>query len=178
MTGRTQDVDQALFVRRFPVPCWAIAHVFGREAMAWYRLEQGLGRCSLVATTVKNPERFPQDLVAEEKQSWGQGERVYIATTAAHDCLLGASVAPSASQAEGEKAYGVFASEAQVLQADYAPQTVNTDGWQATQGAWKALGTHMTIILCFLQAFLKMRDRATKTFGEAFAQGQTRVWEA
>ena len=56
MTGRPQDVDHALFLRRFPVPCWAIAHVFGHDAMYWYRLEQGLGRFSLVGTTVKNPE--------------------------------------------------------------------------------------------------------------------------
>ena len=67
MTGRTQDVDHALFLRRFHVPCWAIAHVFGRDAMYWYRLEQGLGRLSLVGTTVKNPERLPKDLVADEK---------------------------------------------------------------------------------------------------------------
>jgi hypothetical protein len=60
--------------------------VFGRDAMYWYRLEQGLGRFSLVGTTVKHPERLPKDLVADEKQSWLQGERVYIATTAAHDC--------------------------------------------------------------------------------------------
>jgi hypothetical protein len=178
MTGRTHDVDQALFLRRFHVPCWAIAHVVGREAMYWYRLEQGLGRFSVVGTTVKHPERCPQDLVADEKPSWLQGERVYMATTAAQDCLLGASVAPSASQADLEKASGVFASEAQVLDAAYAPQTVNTDGWQATQGAWKALFTHMTVILCFLHAFLKMRDRATKTLGEALAQVQTRVWKA
>ena len=57
MTGRTQDVDQALFLRRFHVPCWAIAHVFGHDAMYWYRLEQGLGRFSLVGTTVKSPEQ-------------------------------------------------------------------------------------------------------------------------
>jgi len=55
MTGRTQDVDDALCWRRFPVPCWAMAHVFGRDARSWYRLEQGLGRCSLVGTTVKSP---------------------------------------------------------------------------------------------------------------------------
>jgi hypothetical protein len=116
--------------------------------------------------------------VADEKHSWLQGERVYIATTAAHDCILGASVAPSAAQAALEKAYGVFASEAQALDAEYAPETVNTDGWQATQGAWKALFTHMTVILCFLHAFLKIRDRATKTLREAFAQVQKRVWEA
>jgi hypothetical protein len=47
-----------------------------------------------------------------------KGERVYIATTAAPDCILGASVAPSASQRALEKAYGVFASEAQALNAD------------------------------------------------------------
>ena len=68
--------------------------------------------------------------------------------------------------------------EAQVVDADYAPQTVSTDGWQATQGAWRALFTQITVILCFLHAFLKIRDRATKTLGDAFAQVQKRVWEA
>ena len=57
MAGRTQDVAHALFLRRFSVPCWAIAHVFGRDAMSWYRLEHGWGRVSLVGTTVKTPER-------------------------------------------------------------------------------------------------------------------------
>jgi hypothetical protein len=33
MTGRTQEVDDALFLRRLHVPCWAIAHVCGRDAM-------------------------------------------------------------------------------------------------------------------------------------------------
>src|SRR5262249_21987569 len=135
MTGRTQDVDHALFLRRFPVPYWAIAHVFGRDAMSWYRLEQGLGRFSLVGTTVKSPEHLPKDLVADDKHSWLKGERVYIATTAAHNCILGASVAPSASQVDLEKASGVFASEAQAVDAEEAPETVKTDGWQATQGA-------------------------------------------
>ena len=55
---------------------------------------------------------------------------------------------------------------------------MNTDGWQATQGAWKALFPHITVILCFLHAFLKIRDRATKALGAVFAQVQERVWEA
>ena len=126
----------------------------GRDALYWYRLEQGLGRFSLVGTTVKS-RALTQDLVADEKHSWLKGERVYIATTAAHDCILGASVAPSASQVDLEKAYGVFASEAQAVDAEYAPETVNTDGWQATQGAWKALFTHITVILCFSMRFSK-----------------------
>jgi hypothetical protein len=55
------------------------------------------------------------------------------------------------------------------VEAADAPETVNTDGWQATQGAWKALFTPITVILCFLQACLNIRDRATKTLGAAFA---------
>jgi hypothetical protein len=178
MTGRTQDVDQALFLRRLHGPCWAMAPVFGHEAMCGDRLEPGLGRCSLVGTTVKTPEPWPQDLVADEKQSWLQGARVSIATTAAPDCLLGAAVAPSASQSAVEKASGVFASAAQALDADAAPETVNTDGGQATPGAWKALGTPSTVSLWFLHAFLTIRARATKTRGAAFAQVQKRVWKA
>ncbi|HEY5747443.1 MAG TPA: hypothetical protein VIU12_15295 [Chryseolinea sp.] len=178
MTGRIQEVDDALFLMRFHVPCWAIAHVFGRDAMYWYRLEQGLGRFSLVGTTVKNPEQLPQDLVADEKHSWLKGQRIYIATTAANDCILGASVAPSASQIDLEKAYGVFASEAQAVDADYAPETVNTDGWPATQNAWKALFDQITVILCFLHAWIKIRDRAKKAFGELGQEVQKRVWDA
>jgi hypothetical protein len=94
-----------------------MAHVCGHDAMSWYRLAPGLGRCSLVGTTVKPPEPCPQDVVADAQQSWVKGERVAIATTAAHDCLLGASVALSASQRALEQAYGVFASEAQAVAA-------------------------------------------------------------
>ncbi len=98
MTGRTQDVDPAWCVRRWQGPCGAMAHVFGHEARSWERLEHGLGRVRLVGTTVKPPEPCPQGLVADATQSGWQGERVSLATTAAHAGLLGASVAPSASQ--------------------------------------------------------------------------------
>jgi hypothetical protein len=67
-------------------------------------MEQGLGRFSIVGTTIKSPERLPQDLVADEKHSWLKGERIYIATTAAKDCILGASVAQSTSQTDLETA--------------------------------------------------------------------------
>src|SRR5712692_11067088 len=77
---------------RFHVPCWAIAEVFGRDPMYWYRLEQGLGRFSVVGTTVKRADRLPTDLVADEKQSWLKGERVSIATTAGPEGMLGASI--------------------------------------------------------------------------------------
>ena len=176
--GRTQDIAPALFLRRFHVPCWAIAHVFGHDAMYWYRLEQGLGRFSLVGTTVKNPEQLPKDLVADEKHSWLKGERVYIATTAAQDCILGASVAQSASQRDFGKSIWRFCQRS----AGLGCRLRAGDGqyrWLASH-ARRLEGpvSHITVILCFLHAFLKIRDRATKTLGDAFAQVQKRVWEA
>ena len=104
MSGRTQEVDQALFLMRFQVPCWAMAHVFGRDARSGYRLEQGLGRFRMIGTTVKHPERLPPHLVADAKHSWLKGERLSIATTAAKDCILGASGAQTASETDLEKA--------------------------------------------------------------------------
>jgi hypothetical protein len=178
MSGRVAEVDNALFLMRFQGPYWAIAQVFGRDAMYWYRLHQGFGRFSLVGTTVKTADNLPPDLVADEKHSGLKGDRIYLATTAARDCLLGAAVAPTASQADLQAAYDLFAHEAAVLDPAYAPQTVNTDGWAATQGAWKALFPKVTVILCVLHAVLKIRDRATKALRPAFAQVQERVGEA
>ena len=114
--------------------------------MSWYRLQQGLGRFSIVGTTVKTAEHLPQDLVADEKHRWLKGPRVSIATTPGYDCILGAAVAPSASQPDWQRAYGIFAQEATALDACDAPHTVNTDGWQATQGAWKALLPNIAVI--------------------------------
>ena len=178
MSGYVDDVSNALFLMRFNVPCWAIAHVFGHDVMYWYRLEQGLGRFSVVGTTVKSPEHLPHDLVADEKHSWRGGERVYVATTASEGCLLGASVAPSASQPDLKAAYGVFAHEARDVDPDYCPDTVNTDGWKATQGAWKALFKRISVILCFLHAYLKVRERATKAMGASFTEAADKIWHA
>jgi hypothetical protein len=55
-----------------------MAHVFGRDAMSWYRLEQRLGRFSVVGTTVKDVERLPKDLVADEKHTVGLEVNVFI----------------------------------------------------------------------------------------------------
>ena len=44
MTARVADVEGPLFLRTFGVPFWALARVFGRDPMYWYRIECGLGR--------------------------------------------------------------------------------------------------------------------------------------
>lgn len=178
LSARGEKVDKALFLMRFHVPCWAIAYVFGRDAMYWYRLQQGLGRFSVVGTTVKTSVDLPCDLVGDEKHSRLAGEKIYIATTAGEGCILGASVVDSASEVALTQAYGVFAAEATALNADYTPKTVNTDGWPATQAAWKALFPTVTVILCFLHAFLKVRDRATQALTQVFEQVRERIWNA
>ena len=42
--------------------------------------------------------------------------------------------------------YGVFKQETQKFQPDYAPKTVTTDGWKATQNAWKTLFSSILLI--------------------------------
>lgn len=145
--------------------------------MYWHRLECSLGRSSLVGTTVKAAERLPRHLVADEKHTTMAGEKVYLAATAGSGCCLGMALARAAGNADLEAAYGVFRDEARLLDPEYRPETVNTDGWPATQAAGLALFKGITLILCFLHAFLKIRDRA-KHLGETFDALRERVWDA
>ena len=41
---------------------------------------------------------------------------------------------------------------------DYIPETVTTDGWEATRSAWEALFPGIVWILCFLHEVIKIRD--------------------
>lgn len=92
--------------------------------------------------------------------------------------MRGASSAQSAGQADWTAAYGVCAEAAQVVDPAYAPDTVHTDGWQPTQGAWQSLFANVTRILCVLHAFLKIRDRTTQALGAVGQAVHKRVWDA
>ncbi len=78
------------------VPFWALAHVFGRDATYWYRLEVGLGRNSIVGTTVRHGQ-LPEHLVADEHHQRRDGVKNYIATTVAAGCCLGAALSQTAN---------------------------------------------------------------------------------
>jgi hypothetical protein len=176
MTAHVADVENPLFLRKFGVPFWALAHVFGRNPMYWFRLECSLGRNSLVGTTVRNTA-IPEHLVADEHHQTRDGEKVYLATTVGGGCCLGVSVAESAGTDDLAAAYGVFRDEALNVDPDYAPQTVNTDGWKGTQAAWRILFPTIVILRCFLHAWLKIRDRG-KNLKQTFHDLSTRVWNA
>jgi hypothetical protein len=111
-TALANEVEKALFLRKFAVPFWVLAHVFGRNAMYWHRTEQSLGRSSIVGTTIKNPELIPEHLAADEKHSRLKGKKVYVATTVGSHCILGASVSEDAGEEGLKKAYGKFGREA------------------------------------------------------------------
>ena len=64
------------------------------------------------------------------------------------------------------------ATEARDVDPTYTPATVNTDGWKATQKAWRTLFSTIAVVLCFLHGFLKIRDRSRKDH-----ELHRRIWE-
>lgn len=157
--ARTPEVEHALFLRQWGVPFWALAEVFGRNAMFWYRAWLSFGRPNLVGTTVKRAATMPQDLVADEKITWLAGEEVVLPTTVGGGCVLGISVAEQATSASLQDAYGEFKAEATAVFPAYQPRSVCTDGFQATRDAWRQLFPQLTLVLCFLHAILKLTER-------------------
>ena len=174
MMGYTDAVADALFLSSFGVPCWALTRVFGHSEMYWQRLFERLGRYDLVGTTVKQEQKMPNHLVADEKHTRLCGETVYIATTVGKDCVLGVSVSLKADAEHLQEAYGHFKNEARRLAPDYQPETVTLDGWAPTWMAWALLFPGIAIVLCFLHAFLNIRKCARRL--PLFAELKTMVW--
>lgn len=177
LTGTVSEVEKALFLKHLGVPDWGLTYVFGRDDSYWYRVGHAFGRYDLVGTTVKDAMKLPLDILADEKHAKAHGETWYIATTVAEDCVLGAAVSPTADTDGLHAAYNVFKEEAQQLDPDYSPNTVNVDGWQATSQAWRLLFPAVTIVLCFLHAFIKIRS-CCKRLGEVYDQIKQQVWDS
>ena len=177
MTGMTDDIEKALFMRKFNVPFWGLSHVFGKDPMYWYRIEQALGRNSIVGTTIRSADHIPQHLAADEKHTWLLGDKVYVATTVGNECILGASIATDAGQKALKDSYNVFKQEAKCLKPTYSPTTVNIDGWKATRKAWSFLFSSVIIIYCFLHVYIKIRDRAKKKYKGLFVEVASKFWD-
>jgi hypothetical protein len=162
MTGTVDELAHPLLLASYGVPVWLLTAVFGHNDMFWYRLFERFGRSSLVGTTVRDPARLPEHLAADEHHVDWCGTQGYVALTAAEGCVLGVGLTDAADDAHLKTAYSDFATEARELKPDYAPKTVNTDGWTPTQNAFRSLFSQIVVVLCFLHGFLKIRDRCRK----------------
>jgi len=172
MAGTVEDVEYPLLLLSFGVPTWVVTRRFGHNDMYWHRLVERLGRNSLAGTTVRKPDALPQHLAADEHHASWCGEKGYVALTAGKGCLLGLALTEAADDDHLRDAYGVFCTEAHDVDPGYTPATVNTDGWKATQKAWRTLFSSIGVILCFLHGFLKIRDRCRKDH-----ELHRRVWD-
>jgi hypothetical protein len=106
MMARTAEVEKGLSLRQCGVPFDALASVFGRDAMFWYRAWLACGRPSLLGTTGKDPQHVPTALVADEQVTWVAGQEVDVPTTVGGGCVLGVSVVAAAATAALETGYG------------------------------------------------------------------------
>jgi hypothetical protein len=172
MTGTVEELAYPLLLAAHGIPPWLLKIGFGHSEMYWYRVIERLGRNSLVGTTVRDPARLPAHLAGDEHHADWAGQKGYVATTAGEGCILGVALTASADDAHLQDAYGVFAAEARDVDPDYAPETVNTDGWASTRNAFRALFPQITVVLCFLHGFLKIRDRCRKAH-----ELHRRVWD-
>lgn len=177
MVGYTEDIEKPLFLHeKFGVPYWALTYAFGHDDSYWERIAISLGRCHVVGTTVQDPDKLPEHLLADEKHTKFNGEKAYIATTVGNDCVLGVSLATDAGEKSLTEAYGHFKKEAQEVKPDYQPKTVNTDGWLSTFLAWQKLFPNITILLCFLHSYIKVRS-CSKRFQDLFTTIGDKVWD-
>jgi hypothetical protein len=175
MVGMTDEMEKALFLRRYGVPYQALVYVFGRDQMYWYRAEHSLGKLSLVGTTIKHPDKLPVNLLADEKHSWLLGEKMYLPTTVGSGCILGVDAVATASVKDLTLGYQTFQAEALNLKPDYQPETVNTDGWEETQAAWKILFPNIALILCFFHSVLGIKKYLRRS-QDVVKEVQEKLW--
>jgi hypothetical protein len=121
MIACTDAVEKALSLRQWGVPFDALASVFGREAMCWYRAWLACGRPALLGTTVTDLAQRPTTQVADAKVPGVAGQEVDVPTTVGAGCFLGVSVVAAADTTTLEAGSGACARAAQGPRARLSP---------------------------------------------------------
>ena len=68
--GQTQQVGKGLYMYFSGASLDQVVQNHGRDEMYWWRMIVSLGRNSLVGTTLKDPDKLPEHLLADEKHTW------------------------------------------------------------------------------------------------------------
>lgn len=176
LRAKTSSLSNGLYLRRQDVSYDSLSYVFGRNPMYWYRAEMSLAANSLVGTTIKSPIDLPAHIVIDEHHDRLNKQKLYIATTVGHDCILGAAATTSVDYLALKNAYSVYLTEAALLGVNYCPTSVNIDGFKSTHKAASTVFSKATIIRCFFHGFLKIKKAATKFDQEYLELITKKVW--
>ena len=177
MTGKTEDLEKPLWLRKYSVPYWVLAEIFGRDANYYHRIECMLGRCSVVGALSSKPGIIPKHFVADEKHAKHLGKKAYIAMAAGGGCVLAAELTPSCDADSLRESYGVLRQEAEWADPDHRFESANTDGFQATVIALQmAFGKRLVLMSCILHLIISIRDGAKKKFREHYEEVADWFW--
>ena len=173
--GHTQIAAKALLMVRFGLPFWVVALVLGGNAMYYYRLYLSLSQLPLLSTVLQQ-EHMPQHVLADEHHIRIRRTKAYVSTVVGKGCILGIDVVYQASTQALKTSYGRLIRALRQRWPTFRLLSVNTDGWQATQRAWRELCPHIAVLECLLHAFLKVRDRASKKALDVYCHAADKIW--
>lgn len=191
MTGRTEDVEKPLFLRKFNVPYWALEYTFGRSACYYWRLERRMGMASIAGSLTGRIDvesddtgevtrcecSLPEDLACDEKHAKYLGKKAYVAVSAGGGCVLGAELTEGADKASLVEGYGVLRKEIEAAAAGHEIKSVNTDGYTSTTAAIPEVwGKTIVLITCILHLYIAIRDGCKKKYREQFEEVADDFW--
>ena len=182
MTGCVEDVQMPLFLRKFNVPYWALAQIYGRDACYYWRLEKRMGMTSIAGAlagkvTQESGCVLPEDIACDEKHAKYMKEKAYVAVSAGGGCVLGAELIEKADKEALVKGYGVLKGEIDRAAPGHKIKSVNTDGYTSTVAAIPEVwGKSVVMITCILHLFIGIRDGCKRKYREQFEVIASDFW--
>lgn len=188
MTAQVQEVEKALFLRKFNVPYWGLEHAFGRSSSFYWRIEKRMGMTSIAGTLTGEVEveikenkktgtversacecALPEDLACDEKHAKYLGEKAYVAMSAGGGCVLGAELTEGCDKASLAEGYGVLKEEIARAAPGHEIKSVNGDGYSSTTAALRQVwGSSAVLITCILHLYIALRDGCKRKYKEQF----------
>lgn len=159
-SGKTANCKNGIKLFLQGVSLDKVVNCYGENQQKWLNRVHHLGHFSIVGTSIRSIDKLPKDLTSDEKITFLNGQEVYACITTGNNCILGADISLREDERGLQNSYGVFKEEILNVSEIYQPNSVNTDGWPATRKAWKSLFESITLILCFLHTYIKIRNIA------------------
>lgn len=191
MTGRTEDVEKPLFLRKFNVPYWALEYTFGRSACYYWRLERRMGMASIAGSLTGHIDAesddtgevarcecsLPEDIACDEKHAKYLGKKAYVTVSAGGGCVLGAELTEGADKASLVEGYSVLRNEIEAAAPGHEIKSINTDGYTSTTAAIPEVwGKTIVLITCILHLYIAIRDGCKKKYREQFEEVADDFW--